>query len=678
MVLLFHGANKDARDSIGRMVLRTAATCGEAAVVNLLLRLGTDRSAATYGGRMENTFNNMSTVQNKLLRINVNLFDNTAETISSDTIISEYSRLQHHIAEAASGGLHVPVVKAVTVQHFICWGYTDEVPERKGNAAKPQAPAETCKPPLLKEACEDQSPGFYIGGWQSCHKGGTHEAAKYGNLAELLEILQHGMDINSQCGNGYTAIHRMAKCGDTSAVNWLLESGANVTVWSDWQQTTLQVAAAYGRQGVVMVLLFHGADKDAWDGCGQTALQIAARCGEAAVLNLLLWLGTDQSAAGYARLQHHIAEAASGGLHVPVVKAVTVQHFICWGYTDEVPERKGNAAKPQAPAETCKPPLLKEACEDQSPGFYIGGWQREEERPALVTATKQRIMENRMQEAAENGNFAELAKILTQGIHVDSQCENGYTALCRGEGVKAGDIVHHGRKLPAGVGCRCHDKDAWDGCGQTALQIAATYGEAAVVNLLLQLGMDRSAPSYGGRMENTFNNLSTVQNKLLRINVNLFDNTAETISSDTIISEYSRLPHHIAEAASGGLHVPVVKAVTVQHFICWGYTVEVPERKGNVAKPQAPAETCKPPPLKEACEDQSVQGFTLEDGRVCGADIAARNQLKSKNMSCSTYDLPEDLINQVDKGRPRETGEASTSSVNAIDDPGDFLHDFEI
>ncbi|XP_047101506.1 poly [ADP-ribose] polymerase tankyrase-2-like [Schistocerca piceifrons] len=136
----------------------------------------------------------------------------------------------------------------------------------------------------------------------SVTKGGTHEAAKYGNLAELFEILQHGMDINSRCENGYTAIHRKAKCGDTSAVNWLLESGANVTVWGDWQQTTLHVAAAYGRQGVVMVLLFHGADKDAWDGCGQTALQIAATCGEAAVVNLLLWLGTDRSAAGYGKM----------------------------------------------------------------------------------------------------------------------------------------------------------------------------------------------------------------------------------------------------------------------------------------------------------------------------------------------------------------------------------------
>ncbi|XP_049796132.1 ankyrin repeat and SOCS box protein 14-like [Schistocerca nitens] len=123
------------------------------------------------------------------------------------------------------------------------------------------------------------------------------------------EILQHGMDTNSQCENDYTAVHRTAKCGDTSAVNWLLASGANVTVWSDWQHTPLHVAAAYGRQGIAMGLLFHGADKDAWDGCGPTALQTAATCGEAAVVNLLLRLGTDRSAAGYGKMPLELALA---------------------------------------------------------------------------------------------------------------------------------------------------------------------------------------------------------------------------------------------------------------------------------------------------------------------------------------------------------------------------------
>ncbi|XP_049770181.1 speckle-type POZ protein-like A [Schistocerca cancellata] len=79
----------------------------------------------------------------------------------------------------------------------------------------------------------------------------------------------------------------------------------------------------------------------------------------------------------------------------------------------------------------------------------------------------------------------------------------------------------------------------------------------------------------------------------------------------------ARLPHHIAEAASGCLQVPVVEAATVEHFVSCEYTDEVPDGKRNAAKPQAPAETCRPPPLKEACEEHSVQGFTLEDVAEC-------------------------------------------------------------
>lgn len=60
--------------------------------------------------------------------------------------------------------------------------------------------------------------------------------------------------------------------------------------------------------------------------------------------------------------------------------------------------------------------------------------------------------------------------------------------------------------------------------------------------------------------------------------------------------------------------------------------------------------------------------------------LLIRNQLKIKNKNCSTYDIPDDVVNQVGKGRPKETGEASTSSSVAIiiEDPGDFQFNFEI
>ncbi|GBP58234.1 hypothetical protein EVAR_40738_1 [Eumeta japonica] len=61
-----------------------------------------------------------------------------------------------------------------------------------------------------------------------------------------------------------------------------------------------------------------------------------------------------------------------------------------------------------------------------------------------------------------------------------------------------------------------------------------------------------------------------------------------------------------------------------------------------------------------------------------------RNQLKIKNATCSTYDLPDDVLNEVGKNNPKVTGdalalEASTStSPDVITEDVDDIFDFEI
>lgn len=65
--------------------------------------------------------------------------------------------------------------------------------------------------------------------------------------------------------------------------------------------------------------------------------------------------------------------------------------------------------------------------------------------------------------------------------------------------------------------------------------------------------------------------------------------------------------------------------------------------------------------------------------------LLIRNQLKIKNATCSTYDLPDDVLNEVGKNRPKVTGdalalvEASTStSPDIITEDVDDVFDFEI
>ncbi|XP_049769781.1 ankyrin-1-like isoform X2 [Schistocerca cancellata] len=293
--------------------------------------------------------------------------------------------LQHDTEEAASGRVQIPDVEAATMRQLVRYVYTDEVPEGKESAAELLVAADKYGLLLLKEDCEDRLlqnlclenvAECAVLAWQHCCsrllgaavevisrdppearktegwregvaccprlmteisdlveakisaakeealKKWLHEAAECGNMAEIVEILAQGVDINCRCEHGNTALHKAAKGGDVLAVNWLLEAGADVCAQNNWQQTPLHVAAGYGRQGVAMALLFYRADKDAWDGSGQTALQVAAACGEASVVNLLLRLGADRSAAGYGMTPLQLAQAYNRKAVVDILSGI--------------------------------------------------------------------------------------------------------------------------------------------------------------------------------------------------------------------------------------------------------------------------------------------------------------------------------------------------------------------
>lgn len=61
--------------------------------------------------------------------------------------------------------------------------------------------------------------------------------------------------------------------------------------------------------------------------------------------------------------------------------------------------------------------------------------------------------------------------------------------------------------------------------------------------------------------------------------------------------------------------------------------------------------------------------------------LLIRNQLKIKNKNCSNYELPDEVVNQIGQVRPTPAGgpgEPSTSADILIEDPDDFIFDFEI
>lgn len=65
--------------------------------------------------------------------------------------------------------------------------------------------------------------------------------------------------------------------------------------------------------------------------------------------------------------------------------------------------------------------------------------------------------------------------------------------------------------------------------------------------------------------------------------------------------------------------------------------------------------------------------------------LTIRNELKIKDMNCSIYELPDDVVNQIGKWKPKATteqGEAGTSSsstsIVAAEDAEDAIFDLNI
>ena len=105
-----------------------------------------------------------------------------------------------------------------------------------------------------------------------------HIAAAQGNAAEVLALLQQGLDVNSTDGSwGMTALHYAVREGHAHIAQILLEAGANPNVKSNDDilspsETPLHLAAGEQKPNCVAVLLDYKADLEATNGSGQTPL----------------------------------------------------------------------------------------------------------------------------------------------------------------------------------------------------------------------------------------------------------------------------------------------------------------------------------------------------------------------------------------------------------------------
>jgi cytohesin len=122
------------------------------------------------------------------------------------------------------------------------------------------------------------------------------DAARAGDSAAALALIDAGADVNAAEPNGTTALHYAVYQGDAALVERLLEAGAAPNAINMFGSTPMAEAALIGDATVVGILLEAGADPDAPNADGQTALMVAARGGKLEAVRLLLRGGAEVNA----------------------------------------------------------------------------------------------------------------------------------------------------------------------------------------------------------------------------------------------------------------------------------------------------------------------------------------------------------------------------------------------
>ncbi len=86
------------------------------------------------------------------------------------------------------------------------------------------------------------------------------EAAEYGNINKIKELLTLGIDVNIQNEDGYTALIWASYKGYIKIVRALIKAGANVNIQDENGKTALTYASNNGDIEIIRELIAAGSD----------------------------------------------------------------------------------------------------------------------------------------------------------------------------------------------------------------------------------------------------------------------------------------------------------------------------------------------------------------------------------------------------------------------------------
>lgn len=121
---------------------------------------------------------------------------------------------------------------------------------------------------------------------------------KAGELAQLQQLLQSGVDVNTRNEEGATSLMLAASVGNLVMVQALIAAGADVNIqdacgWSAISRAVYNAEKNCGFADVVQALIEAGANIEAQIGYGVRPLMLAAGYGETAVVEVLLAANAD-------------------------------------------------------------------------------------------------------------------------------------------------------------------------------------------------------------------------------------------------------------------------------------------------------------------------------------------------------------------------------------------------
>lgn len=167
--------------------------------------------------------------------------------------------------------------------------------------------------------------------------GPLHDATMNGNLSEVKQFIQEGMDINARDKLKRTPLHYAAEEGHVAAAELLIEKGADVNAQAHYGVTPLYLASrsdeclnppcrvspgvSKGQRSIVELLIEHGADVNAMLMDGITPLMGAAICNAVDVAQLLIDHGADLNHRGNQYTALEIASSRGPNVAILMIKS---------------------------------------------------------------------------------------------------------------------------------------------------------------------------------------------------------------------------------------------------------------------------------------------------------------------------------------------------------------------